>query len=410
MSRILFLAHRIPYPPNKGDKIRSWHILKYLAKRHDVYLGCFIDDPQDAQYAKNVADICKDAVFVPLNRTWATLKSMKGLLTRQSLSMSFYVHQDMAQWVEGVFKTTPIDMVYVYSSTMAQYALRSNMNTTPFIMDFVDVDSQKWAQYAKEKPWPLRWVYKREAKYLLSEERAIAGKASQSLFVSEEEAALFRSLAPEVQTARALRNGVDLSAFDRANVPDIDLGDGPVISFTGAMDYWANINAVQWFVEKCWPAILKQAPNAQFYIVGSNPDIKVQALANEQIHVTGRVDQVQPYMKASTVAVAPMRIARGVQNKVLEAMAMACPVVTTQAGAEGLGLVHGEDVLIADDVEGFVRSILSIVADKPYGQMLAKAARVKALKDFSWDHCLRPLENLLGSPQSLGDKLADLGD
>jgi len=259
----------------------------------------------------------------------------------------------------------------------------------------VDVDSDKWRQYAEKKPWPMSWVYRREADRLLDFERRIAALSEATLLVSEQEAMLFRELAPEVDDRIfALRNGVDLQAFE----PELDWPNpyargGPHLVFTGAMDYWPNVDAVIWFAEEVFPILQARFPGIEFHIVGSRPADRVRALAGRPgVEVTGSVEQVQPYIRHADVAVIPMRIARGIQNKVLEAMAMARPVVVSPMGLEGIDARDGEELLVAESAQNFADQVGRVLEGDVSGEALGQAARRKVMRDFSWERVLPLLD------------------
>lgn len=401
MANILFLAHRIPYPPDKGDKIRSWHILRYLAKDHRVYLGCFVDDPDDLKYETVLENHCVEVQCQSLHRRMATIKSLSAFLSSTSLSIRFYKNHAMKTWVNDLLARERIDYIYVYSSTMAQFAFVESRRDIPIIMDFVDVDSQKWTQYAKSKPWPLSWLYAYEGQALLREERSIAGLADENLFVSEAEAELFKSLAPEAQHVNAMPNGVDFNDFSPDEWDAASLEPGQYLVFTGAMDYWANREAVRWFVQECWGELKTRWPDLNLYIVGSNPHADVLKLADTPgVFVTGRVDKVQPYLKAADVVIAPLRIARGIQNKVLEAMAMARPIVASPEAAEGIDVQDAQELLIADGPQAFITAIQACLEDTEKAGAMAQKGRAKAISSYSWDAQLARLGGLLATDKA----------
>ncbi|MET0081769.1 MAG: TIGR03087 family PEP-CTERM/XrtA system glycosyltransferase [Sedimenticola sp.] len=389
---LLFLCHRIPYPPNKGDKIRSYHLLKYLSRFYDLFLGGFIDDPVDFKHVSTLDEFCKETNFVELNPKLSRIKSLFGLLTGEALTLPYYRSKQLQNWVKSVAKRHSIDKLIVYSSAMAQYATYKNNPFDLRIIDFVDIDSDKWKQYAQTKKWPMNWVYNREADLLLNFERKIANDFDASFFVSRAEAEMFKSLsqhsAPKVDF---YSNGVDVDFFDPRKVNENPYSaDAKPIVFTGAMDYWPNIDAVIWFSESVLPKLIEQNPKVRFYIVGGKPSDAVLKLAeNPNIVVTGRVEDIRPYIKYSAVAVAPMRIARGIQNKVLEAMAMECAVVSSPQGYEGIEARVGGELLIADQAQEWVKKITDILAS---GQNeMGKAARMRVMDDYSWDGSLSRL-------------------
>lgn len=405
MEPLLFLAHRLPYPPNKGDKIRSYHLLRHLAQHYRVMLGAFVDDPADYAHTETLRQWCEELCLVPLHPRRARVASLRGLLTGEALTLPYYRSAALTQWVNATIARHDIRKAVLFSSPMAQYVqLRTQAHSQlKVVADFCDVDSAKWTQYATQRPWPLSWLYKREGERLLAFERAAAAAAAATLLVTPAEVQLLAQQAPEVaHKLHAMGNGVDTKFFapDAQRASPYATDEVPVV-FTGAMDYWPNIDAVTWFVRDVlprlrarWPAVAAQI---RFYIVGMNPTAEVRALAQQEgVVVTGRVPDVRPYVQHARVVVAPLRIARGVQNKVLEAMALARPVVVSDACAQGVGGVPGQDYLVARDADDFVKQIEAAL-DARVGAALGAQARTRIVADFEWSACLSTLSTLLES-------------
>src|SRR6267142_3062850 len=391
MSELILLVHRIPYPPDKGDKIRSFHLLKHLSERHRVHLGAFVDDPGDWQYEAALKPLCASVHLEAIHTSIAKWRSLGGLLTGKALTLEYFRNQGMTDWVEALLKTG-LKRVIAFSSPMAQFVMKAKQ--VQRIMDFVDIDSDKWGQFAPTKPWPLSWLYKRESKSLLAWERRVAANFDCSLFVSAREASDFCKVAPGVSNrVHWYPNGVDSDYFSPARIyPYPYAANEEAIVFTGAMDYWPNIDGVTWFARNVFPAIRKARPKATFYVVGSRPTKAVQALRLlDGIHVTGRVQDVRPYLAHASVVVAPLRIARGVQNKVLEGMAMARTVVVSTKGLDGLMVQPSTELLVADDEEQFVARTLDVLN----GVDLGSAARQRILTDYVWEACFGAMDALL---------------
>jgi sugar transferase (PEP-CTERM/EpsH1 system associated) len=394
VSDLLFLAHRIPYPPNKGDKIRSWNFLRHLAERRRVHLGCFIDDPADHEHEGTLRRICGDCCFVTLKSRTNRLLSARGLLTGAPLTVPYYASGQLSAWTRDITKRFKLDQIFFFSSAMAQFDVAPPYPTRR-VIDFVDVDSQKWTEYAGRQPWPLSWVYEREGRTLLNFERAMARRMDASLFVSPAETQLFTSLAPEsAGKLYAVNNGVDTDYFspERSYENPFPAGMRPLV-FTGAMDYWPNIDAVAYFVREVLPAVRAAVPDAGFWIVGSNPAKAVLDLAAQPgVTVTGRVPDVRPYLAHAGVVVAPLRIARGIQNKVLEAMAMAKTVVATPQAAEGIDGEPGRHYHVAATVDTLAAAVKQALAD-PAG--LGSQARGYVLATYHWQKSLDKLDLIL---------------
>ncbi|MBV8636381.1 MAG: TIGR03087 family PEP-CTERM/XrtA system glycosyltransferase [Burkholderiaceae bacterium] len=391
MAKILYLAHRLPYPPNKGDKVRSFHLLKHLAARHEVYLGTFVDDPDDWPHLATVSGYCADVCARPLKPWLARLKSLSALWRDEPMSLRYYRDEDLTRWIRDVCTHHQIEATVVFSSTMAPYAQALNL---PNLVDLVDVDSAKWSAYASNRRWPLSVLYAREGRHLLEFERATVRRAAHSYLVTSQELALFESLVPEAAgRVSALCNGVDAEYFDVDVARSSPFVAGTqAIVFTGAMDYWPNIDAVSWFVNEVMPHLTPRWPNLKFHIVGRSPGAAVQALAGEHVCVTGTVPDVRPYLQHASLVVAPLRLARGIQNKVLEAMAMARPVVAASTLSASLEAQSGHAIVYAQDVQGYVDAINALLQDPERCASLGRAARKCVLEHYEWDAHLQRLD------------------
>lgn len=403
MAQLLYLVHRLPFPPNKGDKVRSFHLLKHLAARHDIFLGTFVDDPDDEQHLPAVRAFCADMHVARLDPKLAKLRSAMGLLNGNALTLEYYRDRALADWVRKFDGSRTIDATVVFSSAMMQYAeLKPG---TPLLIDFVDVDSFKWAQYAQSRRWPLSWVYRRESERLLAYERRSAAKAHKSFFVTEKETELFRSLAPECGAGvEAVGNGVDADFFSPdANRPSPFANDAePSVVFTGAMDYWPNIDAVVWFCTEILPRLRERRPGLRFYIVGRSPAPAVRALASDAVVVTGTVPDVRPYLQHAGVVVAPLRVARGIQNKILEAMAMARPVVAARSCVEAFHVNEGEEVVSAVEAQDYLRAIEDLLSDPARARLIGAAGRHRVVQSHSWGAQLAAFDRQLEAALATG--------
>jgi sugar transferase (PEP-CTERM/EpsH1 system associated) len=402
VNHLLLLVHRIPFPPNKGDKVRSFNLLKYLAQHYHVHLGTFVDAQEDWQYVDKVKEYCHDSYFAGLNPRTARLKSLRGLLTGNALTLPYYFDAGLRQWVGEKLKSETIKHAVVFSSPMAQYL--PDVNSMTRVADLVDVDSDKWAQYAKSKSWPLSWLYRREAHQLLDFERHIARHYEATVLVNENEAALMQSLAPESATRIThANNGVDTDYFAPSkNFENPYQKDDLVLAFTGAMDYWPNVDAVEWFAHEVFPQLRAKNPRVRFFIVGSRPDQRVKRLAElPDVFVTGSVPDIRPYLAHATIAVAPLRIARGTQNKVLEAMSMAKLVIASSEAAQGVSATVSREIVIAKNAAEFVDEI-SVHLNSQERELIGARARARVIQDYSWNANLSRIG--LALDPSLGDQ------
>ncbi|MEJ6008010.1 TIGR03087 family PEP-CTERM/XrtA system glycosyltransferase [Paucibacter sp. AS339] len=404
VANILYLVHRLPYPPNKGDKVRSFHLLKHLAAKHRVFLGTFVDDPADMQYVDTVRDYCADLCALPLKPTVAKLASLRGMLTGEALSLPFYRDAAMSAWVDQVLRREKLDASVVFSSPMAQYAMQAP--ELPMLVDFVDLDSAKWTDYAPKHAWPLSWLYRREGERLLAFEQAVAERAKCSFFVTDKEVALFHHQSPSTTApVQALCNGVDADFFsaEPARPSPFPPGQVPLV-FTGAMDYWPNVDAVVWFVNEVLPALRRDWPQLHFHIVGRSPTPAVTALAGDGVSITGTVPDVRPYLQHAAVVVAPLRLARGIQNKILEAMAMSRPVVAASTCVDAIDGEKGRDLMGATEPAEFIQAVSQLLNEPSLADQIGAAGRACVLKNYSWSAHLAGIDQYLDCSNQRGHK------
>lgn len=395
-GEILFLCHRIPFPPDRGDKIRSYHLLKRLADIAPVHVGCFADDARDMGFAEEMAALTAGQCVLMRDRS-KLVAGITGLVKRQPLLVSLFDDPRLHAWVARTLAERPIRAVLAYSAQMAHF-VPALPEDTRFLMDFVDLDSAKYSTYGAQGTGPMAWINRREGRVLLDFERRTAARADISSFVSEAEAALFRE-ASGLPASRvvAIDNGVAVDMFDpEAAFEAIDKGQGPLLVFTGQMNYRPNVEAVESFARETLPAIRAAHPKARFAIVGRDPSPAVQALERlPGVIVTGSVPDVRGWLAAADIVVAPLRIARGVQNKVLEAMAMARPVVASPQAAEGIDAQAGEHLVVAADPAREAAEVIALLGDPARAAALGRAARARVEARYRWSATLARLPDLL---------------
>lgn len=403
--KILYLAHRIPYPPNKGDKIRSYHQLRFLSKRHDVDLGCLCDDVKDLQYVEALEKLCRSVCVVPRHAWKERAQSLLRMGWRRPLSVGYFYDERLQDDVNRRLRRGRYDAVVCFSSCMAEYVFRSPLGRLlgkaaggipRTVMDFCDVDSDKWAQYAKESPFPWKVFYRLESKRLAAYERTVHARFDVSVVISQREADLFCETLKALRRPHVVGNGVDMDYFSSENGSLLPMERDPAVVFVGAMNYHANVDGVLWFCREVWPRVRAAVPSAQFFIVGSRPSPKVLALHGKNgIQVTGFVPDVRPYLAQARCSVAPLRLARGVQNKVLEAMAMGKAVVATPQALEGLQVRLGHEVLCAQDPLSYAKLVIQILKNDALRRGLEKNAREYVHAHHSWARELKKFEALI---------------
>ena len=426
---LLFISHRLLFPPDKGERIRGWGLLRHLAGTYDIHLGCLSEEPATPRSLEALGSVCAEVAVFGMNRRWQKARALLRLRPGRALMLDYYYRAELQRWVNKIQTQKNISVIYIYSTAMAPYVLHQSRGAAPgphqgprpldplkswgqgghrplagpgqspgLILDMQDIDSEKWTTYAARTPWPMRAVWAREGRTLLAYERAAAQACDSTLLVTEKEARHFMQLAPE-SAAKIdwLEHGVDAETFAPGPFPDPYAGlpgSGPDIVFTGNMDYWPNADAATWFAAEAMPALRQRWPELRFHVVGANPGpdvLRLAALAG--VHVTGRVPDVRPYLAHAALAVAPLRIARGIQNKVLEAMAMARPVVASPGAFEGISAEPGLEVLVADGVEETVRLVLEVLDGRHAGLGAAARARIEAR--YSWRSGLARLDRIL---------------
>jgi sugar transferase (PEP-CTERM/EpsH1 system associated) len=389
---VLFLCHRIPYPPDKGEKIRAFHILKHLAARHTVHLAAFVDDTADLAHAEALrASVKGEMLLVPLSRAVTRIRMAMALLAGTPLTTSYFASAKFDRWISAVLPK--VERAVLFSSAMAPFLLkRRDFDPAKVVLDMVDVDSDKWRQYADTASAPMKWIYAREAKTLLDLERRAAAAFGATLLVSPFEAKTFADLAPEVRgRIHSVANGVDLSSAPPSANPYAD--DEIPLAMVGTMDYWPNVEGAIWFAQEVLPRVRKVLPRAQFYIVGAKP-APVLLKPREGVTVTGRVDDVRPYVAHAAAVVAPLRLARGVQNKVLEGLAHQKTVVATGAATRGLNVVPGRDLWMADDPRAFADAVIAAATDPERGRIAANG-RALVEREYGWNVTLGALDRVL---------------
>lgn len=400
MAEILFLVHRAPWPPDRGDRIRSWHMFEALARLAPVHVAALADDEVDAAAARaKMTPLCK-SLAIEVRRASRPVALAQAVLRGEPVSNRLFRNAALTHHVDALIDGGAITHVVVFSGQMAQYVPAGFDG--PVLMDFVDVDSAKFATYAdQDKRQPLNWVHKREARVLGAYEAEVARRVDASLFVSAAEVALFCSRSGlDATKVHAVENGIDTDRFDPAvALEPVGAGEGPLAVFTGQMDYRPNIDAVRWFAFDILPLIRARHADARFAIVGRAPTDEVRALEKlPGVIVTGEVPDVRPWLAAADAVVAPLLLARGIQNKLLEAMAMARPVVASGAAATGIDAVAGEHLLVADDADAMAKAVGALFDDRAKGAAMGQAARARMIARYGWDARLAPLGSLLGLP------------
>lgn len=393
MRNMLFLSHRFPWPQNKGERIRASNLLRHFAPNWRIFFGCISDDPADAQHDDAIRPWLAELATFPVDKRRQKLRSLLRFRPGRPLMLDYYGHPGLQAWADGVLARENIDLVYIFSTAMAPYVIPARKRH--MILDMQDVDSEKWREYATEAKFPMSLVWSREARTLLAYERQAAAACEATLLVSGPECDRLVQLAPELAgRVHPIEQGVDLTAFNPAAALDTPYKAGPNLVMVGNMDYWPNADGALYFAREVMPLLAARTPAPHFTIVGGNPGPEILALAeNPNITVTGRVPDVRPYVLHADAAVAPLRIARGIQNKILEAMALGRPVITTPQGYEGVRAQAGRDLLVGDTPAALAAAVASILDGQHDG--IGQRARAAIEASYKWERILGELDEII---------------
>lgn len=408
-GEVLFLAHRMPFPPDRGDKIRSFHVLRHLASLGPVHVATFAERAADLAHEGALAGLAISHCLVHRRKPLA-LAGLEALAGGKPVSLAAFRSGKLHAYVRRLLRDRPIEAIYVFSSQMGQYVPADFAGWV--VADFVDVDSAKFEAYGAQGSGLRRWIDAREGRLLRAEEARLALRANCSLFVSDEEAALFSSrLAPEQRRRceiRALRNGIDCSLFDPASIepePALRACSGPRLIFTGQMDYAPNIAAALRTIDRIMPIVRRSLPMATFHVVGRNPPDALRARSgHEGCHVWGEVADIRPWLRGADIALVPLDIARGVQNKVLEAMAMALPVVLTTGAATGIGAQADAHLALAETDVDLAARVIQLATRGDDASALGQRARQHVRDRLGWAATLEPLGGLLHGENDLAPR------
>ncbi len=387
---ILFLAHRVPYPPDKGDRIRSFHLLKHLARRARVYLACLSDEAAAGETVAVLRGYCERVAVVRQGPSrWP--RAAAGFALGRTVSEGAFASPELRRTVADWARQARPHVALASSSAMAPYLRDGALRDVPAGIDVVDVDSQKWFDYAAASRGPSAWLYRAEGRRLRRLERGLLDWARAVTLVSEAEADLFRRCCGG-GAVHAVTNGVDLDYFrPRPGA------EQQACAFVGALDYRPNVEAACRFCRAVWPVLRGRFPRAKVYLVGRRPAADVRRLAGlPGVEVVGQVPDVRPWLARSAAAVVPLDIARGVQNKVLEALAMARPVVASPQALQGLRAEAGKHLLTASEPGQWADAVGRLFDDAALRARLGEAGRRYVEDNHRWERCLEPFDDLLG--------------
>lgn len=392
--KVLLLVHRTPYPPDRGDRIRSYQLLRRLARDADVYLGALADDGRvlPAETANVLEALCQEYEVAPLDRRGRWMRAAVSLARGKPATVGLFASNQLLATVERWNQSVRFDAVVVFCSSMMQFVPADLASDAALVVDLVDVDSQKWFDYGRRASGLKRWLFELEGRRLRRLEQAIVRQANAVSVVTEPEAQLLRDFCKAGRIV-ALPNGVDLDYF----APTGPMEERPASCvFVGVLDYRANVDGLNWFCEQVWPNVRRRVPAAELRLVGKNPNAAVQRLARlPGVELVGEVPDVRPYLASAELVIAPLRVARGVQNKVLEALSMQKCVVASGPAIEGIAARPGRELVQADDPADWTEQMVYLWSNPARRRALAEQGRHYVEEHHCWDRCLAPLDAFL---------------
>ena len=387
--KILLLCHRFPYPPDGGAKIRPFHMIRHLQKSHQVTVASLVRDDEEERAASGLAEYCERYHFERIGKWAARFRMVFNLLTRTPSSMGFFHSPALHKWVRAELARENYDLIITHCSSMAPYV--EHVTDVKKILDFTDMDSQKWLTYVPVQPWPMSWGYKIEGTKLARAEAELARKFDLSTTATAAETETLDGFGTGAASGW-FPNGVDSEYFS----PSGEDYDPDLVVFLGRMDYYPNRECMLRFADDVMPKLQQRRPGTKLRIVGANPPADVRALGDRKgIEVTGSVPDVRPHLLAGALSVAPLTIARGTQNKILEALAAGVPVVSSRLAARGTDAVPGEHLLTADTPDEYCDAILRLLDDPAEREKFSVAGRKRMLSHHSWDAAMERLDQLI---------------
>lgn len=390
--KILFVCHRFPYPPNEGGKIRAFNMIAHMQRHHEVTVASLVESKIDQNDIEGIKPYCHDYIAQKMNKALAWLMAILCLATFIPSSMGYFYSWRLGRRIKQLLRTRRYDLIVVHCSSVAHFV--SSATDTPKILDFCDMDSQKWLIYAKHKPFPLSFAYWLEGIKLQRAEKKLAMKFNGSSVATSFELETLDSF-NSGQASFCFPNGVDTEYFSPSNNAYLPNS----ICFIGKMNYYPNEKCMLKFCKDVFPLLRAKYPDLSLTIIGSNPTGRILNLNEmEGVEVTGRVDDVRPYVQQSALSIVPLEIARGTQNKILESMSMGVPVVCSPVAARGIDAVPEEHVLVAESAEDYVKQIGRIIDDNSERKRLSKAGRLRMLSHHSWNIAMEKMDmNIVGA-------------
>ncbi|MEO8976169.1 MAG: TIGR03087 family PEP-CTERM/XrtA system glycosyltransferase [Casimicrobiaceae bacterium] len=397
--KILYLCHRFPFPPKRGGKIRPFNMIQHLSRAHEVSVVSLTRSAQEAEEGRGIAPYCHHFEMARVRNSVQMLRMVGRLPTTTPSSFGYFHSPAFASAVRRLLAQQTFDLIFVHCSSVARYV--DHVTDTPKILDFGDMDSQKWIEYGQRKPWPVSLGYRLEGAKLVAEEKRLAGRFDLCTATTRAEWGTLESYGTGAATDW-FPNGVDSTYF----APDASAYDADTLCFVGRMDYFPNQDCMFDFCRNTFPLIRAQRPQAKLLIVGADPTPAIRALGSlPGVTVTGSVADVRPYLRQSAAMIAPLRIARGTQNKILESMAAGVPVITSNVAAGGVDAVASEHLIVADGPDALAAAAVRVMGDAAERARLARSGRERMLSHHAWESSMRRLDGIIaGCLGGAGDR------
>lgn len=384
--RLFVLLSRFPYPLEKGDKLRAFHQIRILSKHHEVFLCALHENELDESWIGEVKKHCAELKTIKLSRLNQAVNLGLSVLGSEPFQVAYFHQKNAQDQVSELIETWRPDVIYCQLLRTAKYV--QHVQGIRKVIDFQDAFSKGIERRLETEPWYLKPVLRSELKRLNAHEHRVFEQFDRCTIISEQD----RDQLPFNQRneVTVVRNGVELEDFR----PSKDVKTVDVL-FAGNMGYPPNVDAAVFLAKEVMPLVRQQFPNAKLMLAGARPDQKVKQLSDNQTEVTGWVDDMRDCYAKAKVFVAPMMIGTGLQNKLLEAMAMEIPCVTSALANNALRAEPDKQVLIGDDANSYAKHIVDLISDRERSDRIATAGHQLVRKHFSWEGATEPLLKIL---------------
>jgi sugar transferase (PEP-CTERM/EpsH1 system associated) len=399
--KILFVCHRFPFPPKRGGKIRPFNIIQHLQQHHAVTVASIARSEEEAEEGRGLGEYCEDYIMAEIGPWVANARMVSRLATAKPSTMGYFYSSELRRAIQRKLREIRYDLIFVHCSSVAQYV--ADVQGIPKILDFGDMDSQKWLDYARFKRFPLALGYWLEGTKLERVERHLARRFDICTCTTRAEKATLDAFAA-ARATEYFPNGVDSQYFTPVEAPY----DANEICFIGRMDYYPNQECMRFFTREVLPVIQRDNPQARLTIIGANPSAEIRSMGQlPGVTVTGSVKDVRPYVYRAAVNVAPLNIARGTQNKILESMAMGVPVVASELAARGIDAVAGEHLMTATTASDYATAVSRLMRSPDLRNQFSAAGRHRMETHHSWTKSMQRLDAIIATcTKSISDELS----